>query len=74
MKISQAEPPMAAGRLSGPDEAPEGPRGRRGMTRRSEHQPCTNTGQSGDPSDDYKPRAALVVTHFFWAKTDIPPK
>ena len=40
----------------------------------SEHQLCTNTGQSSDPSDDYKLRAALEGTHFLEAKTDMPPK
>ena len=44
------------------------------MPRGSEHQSCTNTGQSGDPSDAYKPRAALEGTHFFSAKTDMPQK
>ena len=43
------------------------------MPRGSEHHSCTNTGQSGDPSDDYKPQAALEGTlFFFWAKTDMP--
>ena len=28
----------------------------------------------GVPAGDYKPRAALEGTHFFSAKTDIPPK
>ena len=36
----------------GPDGAPEGPWGRRGVPRGSEHQLCTNTGQSSDPLDD----------------------
>ena len=44
------------------------------MPRRSEHQSCTDTGQSGDPSDDYKPQAVLEGTHFFFAKIDIPQK
>ncbi len=26
------------------------------------------------PAGDYMLRAALVVTHFFWAKTDMPQK
>ena len=71
MKISRTEPP--AGRRAAVG-APEGPWGRRGVPRGSEHQLCTNTGQSGDPSDDYKPRAALEGTHFFSAKIDIPRK
>ena len=49
----------------GPDGDPEGPWGRRGVPRGSEHQSCTNTGQSSDPSDDYMLRAALEGTHFF---------
>ena len=64
----------AAGGPSGPDGAPEGPWGRRGVPRGSEHQSCTDMGQSSDPSDDYMLRAALVVTIIFWAKTDMPPK
>ena len=28
----------------------------------------------GVPAGDYKPRAALEGTHFFWAKTDMAPK
>ena len=48
-----------------PDQAPEGPWGCSGVPGRSEHQLCTNMGQSSDPLDDYMLRAALAVTHFF---------
>ena len=44
------------------------------MPKGSVHQSCTNTGQLGDPSDDYKPRAALEGTHFFRRKLTCPPK
>ena len=64
MKISR----RAAGGPSGPDGAPEGPWSRRGVPKGSEHQSCTNTGRSGDPSDDYKPRAALKGTHVFFGE------
>ena len=68
------QPDGAAGRPSGPDEAPESAWGRRGMPRGSEHQSCTDMGQSSDPSDDYKPRAALEGTHFFLAENRHAPK
>ena len=68
------QPDGAASGPSGPDKAQEGPWGRRGVPRGSEHQSCTNRVQSSDPSDDYKPRAALEGTHFFFVKTDMPPK
>ena len=66
------QPDGAAGgppgsRRTGPDGAPEGLWGRHGVPRVSEHQSCTNTGQSSDPSDDYMLRAALECT-FFWRK------
>ena len=64
----------AAGGPSGPDGAPEGPWGRRGLPRGSEHQSCTNTGQSSGPSGDYMLQAALEGTHFFWTKTDMAQK
>ena len=48
MKIRWTEPPGA--RPSGPDGAPEGPWGRRGVPRGSEHQLRTDTEQSSDPS------------------------
>ena len=60
------QPDGAAGWPSGLDGAPEGPWGRRGVPRGSEYQSCTNTGQSGDLSDDYMLRAALEGTHFLW--------
>ena len=45
------------------------------MPRGSEHQSCTDMGQSGDPSDDYKPRAALIGTlFFFFTKIDMARK
>ena len=44
------------------------------VPRGSEHQLCTNTGQSSDPSDDYMLRAALEGTIFFWVKTDMAQK
>ena len=44
------------------------------MPRGSEHQSCTNTGQSSDLLDDYKLRAALISTFSFSAKIDIPRK
>ena len=56
----------------GPDGAAESPWGRCGVPRGSEHQSCTNTGQSGDRSDDYKPRAALEGILVWGAKTDMP--
>ena len=63
----------SAGGPLGPEGAPEGPWGCRGVPRGSVHQSCIDTGQSDDPSDDYKPRAALELRHtFFSAKTDIP--
>ena len=64
----------AAGQPSGPDGAPGGPWGRRGVPRGSEHQSCTNTGQSSDPSDDYMLRAALEGTHFFSGENRHAPK
>ena len=56
----------------GPDGRPDGPWGSRGVPRGSEHESCTNTGQSSDLSDDYKLRAALEGTHFFSAKLTFP--
>ena len=41
------------------------------MPRGSEHQSCTDTGQPSDPSDDYKPRAALKGTHFLWDQKEL---
>ena len=67
-------PPQAAGRPLGPDGDPEGPWGRPGVPRWSKHQLCTNTGQSSDPSDDYKPQAALEGTHFFLGENQHAPK
>ena len=64
----------AAGRPSGPDGAPVVPWGRRGVPRGSEHQSCTNMGQSSDPSDDYMLRAALEGTHFFLGENRHAPK
>ena len=46
----------------------------RGVPRGSEHQSCTNTGQSSDPSDDYMLRAALEGTHFFLGENRHAPK
>ena len=42
------------------------------MPKGSDHQLCTNRGQSSDPLDDYKPRAALEDTHFFERKSTSP--
>ena len=70
MKRGPTVPPGARWVPTGP----EGLWGRRGVPKGSEHQLCTKTGQSGDPSDDYKPRAALEGTLFFSAKTDMPPQ
>ena len=66
-------PPAVRRGPLGPDGAPEGLWGRRGVPRGSEHQSCTNTGQSGDPSDDYMLRAALEGTHFFLAENRQAP-
>ena len=44
------------------------------MPRGSEHQLCTNTGQSSDPSDDYMLRAALEGTHSFLGENQHAPK
>ena len=63
-----------SGRPSGPDGALEGLWGRRGVLKWSEHQSCTNTGQPSDPSDDYKPRAALEGTHFFLGENRHAPQ
>ena len=75
MKISRREPP--AGHRAAV-AAPRGPRravGRRGVPKGSEHQSWTNTGHSSDPSDDYKPRAALEGTFFFFLGENWhPPK
>ena len=68
------QPDGAASGPSGPDRAPEGPRGRHGVPRGSEHQLCTNTGQSSDPSSDYMLRAALEGTHFFLGENQHAPK
>ena len=74
----ERQPDQAAGgpaeRPLGPDGAPEGPWGRRGVPRGSEHQSCTNTGQSSDPSDDYMLRAAMDGTHFFLGENRHAPK
>ena len=40
----------------GPDGAPEGLWGRRGVPYGSVHQSCTNTGQSSDPSGPVVPK------------------
>ena len=48
----------SAGGPLGPDEAPEGPWGGRGVPRGSVHQSCTNTGQSSDPSSSDGSRRA----------------
>ena len=68
MKISRTEQP---GRASRPNRGPDGPWGRRGVPKGSEHQSWTDLGQSVDPSDDCKVRAALEGTHVFSAKIDI---
>ena len=44
------------------------------VPRGSEHQLCTNMGQSSDPSDDYMLRVRWKAHIFFWAKTDMPQK
>ena len=44
------------------------------MPKRSDHQLCTNTAESGDPSDAYKLRAALEGTFVFSAKIDMAQK
>ena len=71
MKISRTEPPMgrwaAVGARMARGDVVASPRG-------SEHQSCTKTGQSSDPSDDYMLRAALKGTHVFSVKTDMPQK
>ena len=74
MKRGPTVPPAVRRGPSGPDGAPEGPWGRRGVPRGSEHQSCTNTGQSSDPSDDYMLRAALEGTHFFLGENRHAPK
>ena len=57
----------------GPDGAPEGPWGRRGVPRGSEYQSCTNTGQSGDLSDDYMlPKIDLVFGFIVTRQTALP--
>ena len=48
----------AAGGPPGPDEAPEGPWGRRGVPRGSVHQSCIDTGQSSDLSSPVGSRRA----------------
>ena len=44
------------------------------MPKGTEHQSCTNMGQSRDPSDDYMLRAALEGTHFFLGENRHAPK
>ena len=72
MKIRRTEPPAGRRAAIGARRGPKGQWGRRGVPRGSEYQSCTDMGQSSDPLDDYKLRAALEGTHFFSAKTKIP--
>ena len=77
MKRGPTVPPAgrraAIGSRWGPG-GPVGPPKRAQAWKGSEHQLCTDMGQSSDPSDDYKPRAALEGTNFGGAKADKPQK
>ena len=75
MKVRRREPPAGRRAAVGARRGPGGPVGTPWRAQGSdEHQPCTNTGQSSDPSDDYMLRAALEGTHFFLAENRHAPQ
>ena len=74
MKQGPTVPPAVRRGSVGSRWGPEGTWSRRGIPKGSEHQSCTNTGQSGDPSNSYMLRGALEGTHFFSGENRHAPK
>ena len=74
MKRGPMVPPAVRRGPVGSRRGPGEPVGRRGVPRGSKHESCTNTGQSSDPSDDYKPPSCVGRHTFFSGRKPTCPK